>query len=234
MEGTSSTHLQIQESNTDRVKDAAQFIIYSDILWPIRYLETLARTLRDTALDGRDFGRHINSFHMQHHLPNDRFVILGHAYGGILARARNLSSLSVLDSNLSLLALTTIDQTHAGCLKYLTLATCESTCPDILSYIGHFADLSSLTLDLDSNFTAAFADVPSLTWNLPKLLHLDIDCQTEPYVSVLARLLGNSNFCMLREMNLRMHVNLSAEADLTWKASTLSGSSYTALCKRFA
>jgi hypothetical protein len=153
--------------------------------------------------------------------PKDRLVMEGHMVCGVLARARNLRCLYVSDPDLSLLAMATIHRTHASCLEDLTLATSPFTYPDILAHIRHFTHLHSLQLDLyfDSP-NDVFADVQNLSWILPNLINLTIDCQWEPYVAGLASLLSNSTFCSLQELRLDMSLDWDGVASETARSDT--------------
>jgi hypothetical protein len=205
------------------MKDVALSILYSDIQRPFRCLEMLARTLRDTALDGRDLGKHISSFKMPDYPPKDRIIMLGHMLGGVLARARNLRCLELFDPDLSLLAMNTVHQTHASRLEGLRLTTYLFTCPDILAHISHFAHLRSLWLDLGVHSpTDAFADsdMQNLSWILPSLIDLIINCQREPYVAVIASILSNSNFCSLQEMTLDVSLIWGGDASQSARSDT--------------
>jgi hypothetical protein len=205
------------------VKDVAQSVLYFDVECTTRRLEMLARTLRDTALDGRDLGKHISSLRINDQLSKDNPIKQGHMYGGVLARACNLRVLSVVEPDLSLLAMTTIHRTHTRCLEYLTLSTSLFAYPDVIAHISHSAHLRSLCLSLwFASPTDAFgdSDMQNLSWVLPNLINLTIDCQYEPYVAVLASLLSNSTFCSLQELRLEMSLEWDGDVSESARSDT--------------
>jgi hypothetical protein len=216
LEGTSIIYLSVYKSDLVDVKDAAESVLYSNVTYSsggTRSLKILAQTLRDAALNDRNLANHISSVDMGYEVPADPPTTLIHAFGGILTAARNLRRLSVRNSNLSLLAVTVVHQTHTRSLQHLTLRTCELNYSAMLAYIRHFQQLRYLHLEfLRPSHDTAIVDVPNVSWTLPSLLHLYVVCWDERYLPGVARFLGISHFCMLQEMDLAIYSVHTADA----------------------
>jgi hypothetical protein len=197
------------------VKDAAESVLYSNVTFrnETRSLGMLAQTLREAALNNCNLAKHISSLAMCYQLSVDPPMTLIHAFCDVLTAARNLRCLTVRNSNLSRLAVTVVHQTCTRSLQHLSLITCELHFSAILPYIRHFQHLRHLELHfLKLSHNAAIVDVQNVSWTLPNLLHLIIVCYDERYLPAVARLLGASRFCMLREMDIAMYDSPTADA----------------------
>jgi hypothetical protein len=190
------------------VKDAAESVLYSEITCyqlGTMELKSLAQSLRDASLEGRDLAGHITKFTFGHDDNDPLYISKANAFSDILTEARHLRCLDVSYPDLSLLAVIIACRTHPW-MERLAVDIHDSTYMSILSHIGQFAHLHHLELRFEPYpvRVGQLPDVKCVPWDFPHLRSLSIEFRNDTLAPVVGRLLEKSNFPVLRKVDLTL------------------------------
>jgi hypothetical protein len=191
------------------VKDPAESVLYSHIDYMDIEAQKLAQTLRCAALESRDLARYIRSFEVSEDSDEEMNLQSINVFSEVLVAAHALRRLTINNSDVALLTITIARQTCATTLTWLSVRINNHTYAATLTHVGYLAQLHHLSLVFfDPNPLTGvlqLEDVERVSWKFIHLHTLSVELYDSTFAPVSAKLLGNSEMPLLKNMTFAVY-----------------------------